>query len=641
MRAVLIPLALLSIVLAVSYTSTTGTAYQKSLHQPVMAPGQAGHGLVGSFSRSGAVGHEVGVCAPGPYASNVGRFLGIRLDPLTPPRLGAELASFLAMNHRGRWWVYFVDKGTPEFEDRRRHLQRVERSLTESARERRINRTGSLALNARDLPVYDDYLEALRAEGARVRGTSRWLNAATVYAGPDQLSRISELPFVSGVRPVATFRRERVEILEPSVAQVPSVSRPAPAADPSYYNRTYDQLEQINVPAVHDIGYRGEGVIVCMLDTGYNLAHEAFLELDVVAEWDFVQDDSVTSNQPGDYESQHNHGTITMSTIGGLKAYEFVGGAPNAQFALAKTEIQDQEIQIEEDYYVMGLEWADSVGATVVSSSLGYLDWYTYEDMDGETAVTTNAVDVAASKGITVVTAMGNEQYTPWHYLIAPADADSVIAVGAVNSSGELTGFSSVGPTADGRLKPDVVARGLSTSAVSPWDSTGYTLASGTSLSTPLVAGTAALLAQAHPDWGPVEIRQALRYSADQAFSPDTLRGYGLPDALAALQMDTVDSPGYRPTLAAYSSPNPFRSRTALHFTLEHEPGGDVPVQVLVYDARGRLVRDLYSGSLPAGPHSVEWDGLDSYGRPSPSGIYMLVVKHPGGEGGSKALLIR
>ncbi len=640
MRAALIPLGLLSIVIAASSTSTTGKAYQKSLHRPVTTPGQPGHGPVGSFSLTGAVGLEGGVLAPGSYGS-IERFLGIRLDPVTPQPLAAESASFLGTNHSGRWWVYFVDKGTPEFEDRRLHLQRVERSLTESARKRRVNRTGSLALDARDLPVHDGYLDALRAEGARVRGTSRWLNAATVCAGPNQLRRISELPFVSAVRPVATFRRERVEILEPSAAEGPSVSRLAPAADASYYNRTYDQLQQINVPAVHDMGYTGEGVIICMLDTGYNLAHEAFLELDVIAEWDFVQDDSVTSNQPGDNASQHNHGTITMSTIGGLKAYEFVGGAPNAQFALAKTEIYDQEIQIEEDYYVMGLEWADSVGATVVSSSLGYLAWYTYEDMDGETAVTTNAVDVAASKGITVVTAMGNERATEWHYLIAPADADSVIAVGAVDSSGDLTNFSSVGPTADGRLKPDVVARGSSTSAVSPWDSTGYTFASGTSLSTPLVAGTAALLAQAHSDWGPVEIRQALRYSADQAFSPDTLRGYGLPDVLAALQMSTVDSPVYRPALAAYTSPNPFRSRTALHFTLEQEPGGDVPVQVLVYDARGRLVRDLYSGRLPAGPHSVEWDGLDSYGRPSPSGIYMLVVKHPGGEGGSKALLIR
>jgi len=545
---------------------------------------------------------------------------------------------------RGAWWIFFADKGGQGVSIEAA-LRRAAESLTPRARDRRLRTTGSLALDQRDLPVNPDYLRALRGTGAIVKGTSRWLNAASVRATAAELQSIARMPFVKSIRPVAVFKRDLPEIAGPSTSVGRKPVHGIPAADPAYYNRTYDQLEQINVTGVHDAGYTGTGVLVCMLDTGYNLRHEALIDLDVVAEWDFVQGDSVTSNQEGDYPTQHNHGTMTMSTIGGFKPTEFVGGAPDAQFALAKTEIVDQEIQIEEDNYVMGLEWADSLGADVVSSSLGYLDWYTYEDMDGETAVTTVAVDVAAAKGITVVTAMGNEQSSSWHYLIAPADADTVIAVGAVDSDGVLTSFSSVGPTYDGRIKPDVVALGLYTSAVSPSDSTGYVLASGTSLSTPLIASAAALLVEAHPDWGPVEIRQALRCSGDQAFSPDTARGWGLPDALEALGMPAAAPPGRAVARSALAHPNPFTRRTTLSFSVPRAStggdGGRTPIRVSVHDAAGRLVRTLFDGKLTPGPHALEWNGRGSDGAPLPPGVYFFEIRHPEGVVGAKALLVR
>jgi hypothetical protein len=216
-----------------------------------------------------------------------------------------------------------------------------------------------------------------------------------------------------------------------------------------------------------------------------------------------------------------------------------IGPAFGADFALAKTEIKLSETQIEEDNWVAGVEWADDLGADIVSSSLGYQDWYTYEDMDGNTALCTIAADLAVSKGIVVVNSAGNERITTWYHIIAPADGDSVIAVGAVDLQGGLASFSSAGPTFDGRIKPDVVARGVQTYCA--WANGGYGGASGTSLSAPLVAGVCALLLEIHPDWTPIQVREALWHTASQADDPDNLYGYGIANAAEASGLNYLE----------------------------------------------------------------------------------------------------
>ena len=202
---------------------------------------------------------------------------------------------------------------------------------------------------------------------------------------------------------------------------------------------------------------------------------------------------------------------------------------------LAKTEDSRSETPIEEDYWVEGIEWADSLGAQIVSSSLGYTDWYTFADMDGKTAVTTLAADRAAKLGIVIVTANGNERRNSWGHVIAPADGDSVIAVGAVTSSGSLSSFSSPGPTYDGRIKPEVCAQGTSTFCARNSSNTAYGYSSGTSLSTPLVAGVAALLLEAHPEWTPMQLREALMMTASNPSAPNNDYGWGIVNVLAAL----------------------------------------------------------------------------------------------------------
>ena len=268
------------------------------------------------------------------------------------------------------------------------------------------------------------------------------------------------------------------------------------------------------------------------------------VKFDNVAEYDFIQSDSVTQNQEGDAYNQHNHGTATASAAGGFIDGELLGVAYGCKFLLAKTEIVDEEIQAEEDHFVAALEWGEALGADVMSSSLGYLDWYSYADLDGETAVTTRGVDIAVGLGMVCVTAAGNEGNMDWYYVITPADADSVISVGAVDETNTLAGFSSHGPTADGRIKPEVLARGVSTFAAGTLSTTAFISASGTSLSTPLVAGATALILEAHPQWTPMMVREALMMTADGSTAPDNSRGFGLIDVMAAINYDFGIVPG-------------------------------------------------------------------------------------------------
>ncbi|HWN81466.1 MAG TPA: S8 family serine peptidase, partial [Candidatus Udaeobacter sp.] len=404
-----------------------------------------------------------------------------------------------------------------------------------------------------------------------------------------------------------------------------------PAPEPSSvlsYGPSLAQLDEIQVPSVHNLGFSGAGVIVAMLDTGYFKDHEAFTAIRnsgrLIAERDFIQGDGQTQNQAGDTPTQHNHGTYTWSALGGQMAGELYGPAYGAKFALAKTEDVTDEQPIEEDHWLAASEWADSLGARVISSSLGYLDWYTYEDMDGNTAVTTRAADIAARRNIVVATAAGNEGAGNWHYIIAPADGDSVLAVGAVNNLNEVEDFSSWGPSFDGRVKPEVVARGRNTHCATTADTDTYGDLSGTSLATPLVGGAAALVIQAHPTWSAWKVRYALIRTADTFATPDDRRGFGRIRVLNAINMSFVgvedgEAPAFGVRLAV--SPNPFSPPGAIE--LEMPSAG--PLTLYLYSADGRRVRSLADGgSVPAGKLRLRWDGRDALGRALPAGIYFL-----------------
>ena len=277
------------------------------------------------------------------------------------------------------------------------------------------------------------------------------------------------------------------------------------------------------------------------MDAGFNrLSHDAFLSMDIIAAWDFVNNDPNVGDE-GDM-GEGSHGTQTLSTIGGYAPGHLIGPAFNSSYILAKTENTDTETPIEEDNWIAAMEWADSIGVDVTSTSLGYIGYdppyqsYTWEDMDGNTTVITNGADYAAYIGIVVVNSAGNEGYNASHNTLgAPSDGDSVIAAGAVNSSGSRSSFSSVGPTVDGRIKPDIMALGSGDVVASPYNDHNYTTASGTSFSCPLSAGVAALILCSNPNLTPMQVRDAMRNTASKNSNPDNLYGWGILNALSAI----------------------------------------------------------------------------------------------------------
>ena len=520
-------------------------------------------------------------------------------------------------------WVYFTDKQIANQTAYAAACAKAEAELTPDARERRAIVADGALVDFLDLPVANDYLTAVAATGAHVRHPSRWLNAVSVDATPSQLQAIAALPCVTRLLPVAQGRRSPL----PAPGAEKAIAPPPASSTVLSYGPSLAQLDEIQVPSVHNLGFTGAGVLVCMLDTGYFKSHEAFAAIlssgRLVAERDFIQGDGQTENQAGDTPSQHNHGTYTWSALGGQMAGELYGPAYGARFALAKTEDVTDEQPIEEDHWLAASEWADSLGARVISSSLGYLDWYTYADMDGNTAVTTRAADIAARRNIVVATAAGNEGAADWHYIIAPADGDSVLACGAVNSLNEVEDFSSYGPSFDGRVKPEVVARGRDTHCATTSATDAYGDLSGTSLSTPLVGGAAALVIEAHPTWSAWKVRYALIKTADNFSTPDDRRGFGRIRVLNAINMsfvgvDDTEAPAAGVRLAV--NPNPFAPPGAIE--IEMPSAG--PLAVALYSVDGRVVRALSDGTVPAGRVNLRWDGRDAHGRSLPAGVYFL-----------------
>ncbi|HEY3156076.1 MAG TPA: S8 family serine peptidase [Candidatus Eisenbacteria bacterium] len=443
-----------------------------------------------------------------------------------------------------------------------------------------------------DLPPDPAYVAAVSARGGVIRTRSRWLNAVSVDASPEALERIGALPFVAGIRPVARESRDE-----------------APATDAEFNaGPSYLQIDMLHVPEVHSMGLHGEGILVCVLDSGFELDHEALRQLEVRGVRDFVNGDSDPSYDPRtDAPTQSIHGTAVLSTIGGYAPGRLIGPAYRADYLLGMTERVGSERPVEEDFWCAGVEWAEAVGADLLTSSLTYHAWYRWRDLDGRTAVATRAANLALSRGLLIVNAIGNEGQKEGS-IGAPADAPGAISVGAVNGIGNLAGFSSVGPTYDRRVKPDVVAPGVSVLTALGRTRDAYARVNGTSFSTPLVAGVVALIMERHPDWGPEMVRDALTMSASRAERPDNRFGWGLVNAREAVLYPLIEG-----VVTDFYTREPLQGAT-----VRWEPAGSV-------DSLDAAASD----SPPRG--TVETDSTGAYVIPSlPRGSFKIRISKAG-----------
>lgn len=488
-------------------------------------------------------------------------------------------------------FIYFKDKANSPYS-----VSQPAAFLSPAALARRIRQ--NITVSGRDLPVNPAYVTAIKNAGVPVLYKSRWFNGVMVSCDSAKLNQLLALPFVKNGFTADKSGPSR----QPEKLEQPANNQRI-AANRSDYGIAYRQAEMIGATKMHDAGFRGEGKTIAVFDAGFPGVNTAlpFAHLyqnnQIKGVYDFVDNDKTV------YE-KNSHGTQTLSCIGAYQFGRYIGTAYKANFYLFITENDDSEHPVEEFNWLFAAEYADSAGVDIISSSLGYTTFdfpsrsYTYADLNGNTAVATRAADFAAATGILVVNSAGNEGSSGWRYVGAPADGDSVLAVGAVDSLGTKANFSSFGPTADGRIKPNLSAQGQLSAVVFANGFIGRN--NGTSFSCPILSGMAAGFWQANPNLTNMQVIQYLQQSASQATNPDNLLGYGIPNFIKAHQLlnpgfpDNPTNPEQplAPENVVSLFPNPVRGNTVtLTF---NNPAEATQIEVKIYDRLGRSVNTLH-----------------------------------------------
>jgi len=383
-----------------------------------------------------------------------------------------------------------------------------------------------IKVTEQDLPVNASYIGQLKSKGAQVLFPLKWINGAVIKTDPTTLKNILKLPSVSGY-----YKNMALDSLPNQITN--SLNRTLNSTVLPDYGTSLTQINQMGVDVMHQAGFKGENILISLLDDGFMEANNISALGAVFQEKRILSTLTTDPTRKSVYDSG-SHGTEVLSTIAAQAPGKLYGTAFMANFALAQTEESQHELLIEEANWLRGAEWADSLGTDIVSSSLGYTKFdnpmydHSYSDMNGKTALSTLAALWASRRGIICSISAGNEGSSAWKYISSPADADSIISVGAVDRTGSRASFSSIGPSFDNRIKPDIAAMGLATVTALPTGS--ISTLNGTSFSAPLVAGLAAGLIQANPTKNAWEIMDAMRRSGNQSTKPDNILGYGIPN---------------------------------------------------------------------------------------------------------------
>jgi len=507
------------------------------------------------------------------------------------------------------FWVEFSNKSNTKYS-----IANPYEYLSERAIERRIRQ--NIPIDSLDLPVNLNYIDSVLNIGGELVHESKWLNGITVKVEMDNfLTEVEKLPFVS-----------EVQLTKPSGANKSAINKfnesvgaeKAPI-DTSKYGASVYQTGLMNGQFLHNKNFNGQGMQIAILDAGFLNADE-YLAFDslwannqILGTKDFVDPNSNV------FDANY-HGMSVLSCIGGNVPGDLIGTARKASFWLLRSEDAGSEFLIEEDNWVVAAEFADSVGVDIINSSLGYFVYddpstdHTYADMDGKTTRVTQGANVAASRGILVFSSAGNEGNNSWKYLIAPSDGDNVIGVGATNKFGFPASFTSLGPAADGDIKPNVAAMGWNTYLQRSDGSLGSS--SGTSFSSPVLAGMAACLWQAFPYTTAKQVKLALELSSSKYNNPDSLIGYGIPDFQTAwvyLTNNSISQHEFGKNWQVY--PNPVANYLVLQ---QDNIGIEKKVRIEIYSVDGRKLKQW----IKSNTSKIILNGLQSL----PSGILLLKV---------------
>ena len=482
-----------------------------------------------------------------------------------------------------------------------------------------------------DKPLSAGYINEVTSTGAKIRTVSRYFQAVSVdWSGDPRI--LAHLDGGERVWPVKSLRRINRKKTHHNLGKKTVSSQPDSIL--LNYGTSYDQLNTLNIPAVHNLGYTGSGVKIGILDTGFNIRGiESLDSAHIEHTRNFIYG--------GEDVSGDTHGCYVFGCLAGAADGEYYGSAFGATYFLAVTDDPDTETRADVDRWVAAVEWCDSLGADIISSSLVYNEFdsiedsYVTDDMDGRTSLVARAAEIAVSRGILVVNSAGNEGLGRWRIIATPGDAEHVIAIGAVKyrnlDQPTLSLFSSRGPTADGRIKPDIVAPGEYIKVPRSGTPKDYLYVNGTSFAAPLISGLCALLLEAHPDWSPADIMEALKQTASDLgeTGPDNNYGWGLPDAFEALNYSSVhvaqdncpqggecrQSSILKEFTLNNPFPNPFNSVVTIPLTVFS--GSQVTVHV--YDVTGRRITTLWNNNTIPGKYFVVWNG-----EGCSSGIYLI-----------------
>lgn len=493
------------------------------------------------------------------------------------------------------WYrVDFTDKNNNPYS-----LDRPEEFLSQAALDRRSNQ--GILLDSTDLPVIEAYVDSVLTVAGELVHRTKWLNGITVMVEPQDTIAFQAVSAFSFVQDISLVRigagQKRQDKFETEAELTGPIELEWTASD---YGQGYRQVSMLQTDLLHSLGFKGAGLSIAIMDNGYRGIHlppfdSMRLQGRLLGYWDFVDGDSNVFDDG-------NHGTTVLSTIAVNEPGRMIGAAPHASFYLFNTEDNLSESPLEEDHWLRAAEYADSLGVQIFNTSLGYSTFddpqfnFSYDDLDGQSTRISKAASIASQKGILVVNSAGNEGNKSWFYITAPADAEGIISVAAVNGDEEITNFSSRGPSSDNRIKPELAAMG---SGVTVVNQTGtYITSGGTSFASPILAGSAAALWSAYPALSSEQIRQALFESAHQYASPDSIYGFGIPNLYNAfLRIGATDSTLYKANSEIKVYPNPVVEGSKAYF-------GEIPEGTYSYrlfNTAGQLLQkksiDLRAGN--------------------------------------------